>query len=259
MWYQSIQFKRSFTIIELLVVIAIIGILIATLLPHISASREINRCRTCIDRMKQIGIALRQYHDVYKVFPPTSTFDAEGKPLHSWRTLILPYLPDPEDKSKFEGIHMDKSWDHELNETFHNSMPRCFQCPSHAPDNTPITIYKMINGDKTAAGVSLSSMKRKPSEVVLLIEVGQPVAWMSPNDFSIEDFKNAIYPTGLEKPDPKEKEGYKTIEERNPQKKPVIGYAHDKEFHVLFADGTVKTYKNWKLSISELEKMCRIE
>jgi hypothetical protein len=115
----------------------------------------------------------------------------------------------------------------------------------------------MINGDKTAAGVSLSSMKRKPSEVILLIEVGPPVPWMSPTDLSIEELKDAIYPTGLEKHDPQK--GLRTLEERNPQKKPVIGYTHPKEFHVLFADGTVKTYKNWKLPISELEKMCKIE
>lgn len=80
---------------------------------------------------------------------------------------------------------------------------------------------------------------------------------MSPNDFPLEDFQTAIYPKDLEKSD--KENGVITFEDRNPDKKPVIGARHFREFHVLFADGQVKTYRNWTFPIKELEAMCRTE
>jgi len=61
--------RLAFTLVELLVVIAIIGILIALLLPAIQAAREAARRATCTNNMKQIGIALHNYHSVYERFP----------------------------------------------------------------------------------------------------------------------------------------------------------------------------------------------
>ena len=87
---------RGFTLIELLVVIAIIAVLIAQLLPAVQAAREAARRAGCLNNMKQIGIALHNYHDSRNVLPPGYIY-AKGYPTggFGWATMILPNIEQP--------------------------------------------------------------------------------------------------------------------------------------------------------------------
>ena len=86
--------RRGFTLVELLVVIAIIGILIALLLPAVQAAREAARRAECTNNLKQMGIALQNYHDTMKIFPPallgSGRFNSGNAPPASY-TGVLPY------------------------------------------------------------------------------------------------------------------------------------------------------------------------
>ncbi len=89
--------RRGFTLIELLVVIAIIAILIALLLPAVQAAREAARRAQCVNNLKQVGLALANYEQAQKVFPPgyVSAFDASGTdtgPGWGWASMILPQI-----------------------------------------------------------------------------------------------------------------------------------------------------------------------
>ena len=97
---RSRQIQCGFTLIELLVVIAIIAILIALLLPAVQQAREAARRTQCKNNLKQLGLALHNYHDVHRAFPPgivnqegnTANDGARNRLNWSWAVFVLPYI-----------------------------------------------------------------------------------------------------------------------------------------------------------------------
>jgi len=207
----------------------------------------------CVSNMEQIGIALQNYHEQHGQFPPAYTVDAEGNRLHSWRTLLLPYFaPDaiePKWKNIYDQIRFDEPWDSEHNRQFYgpDKMPEVYGCPlCCAGAVTGETMYKMIVGDHaigSVQGMPLSQITRPLEEVAVVVESGWQVAWMSPFDFAVEDFGTAVFANNRE---------------RLGREQQILGGRHRRELHILFADGTVKIYQDWKLPLSDIETMSRV-
>jgi len=118
---------RGFTLVELLVVIAIIGVLVALLLPAVQAAREAARRSQCANNLKQMGIALHNYHDTFLVFPFGWSDRGAG-----WTTMILPQI---EQKNLWDtlGFNEANNWDTpdgSPNEKACGTFIQTFRCPS---------------------------------------------------------------------------------------------------------------------------------
>ncbi len=137
------RYSRSagFTLIELLVVIAIIGILIALLLPAVQKVREAANRLKCANNLKQIGLALMNYHDSYGAFPPSQISKA---PTHSWSAFVLPYL---EQDNLARAYRWDVAWNNQANQPVVTTPLAVMQCPS-----TPaLNRFDNLGGSRTAA------------------------------------------------------------------------------------------------------------
>jgi len=123
----SLSARQAFTLIELLVVIAIIGILIAILLPAVQAAREAGRRSSCTNNMKQIILAMQNFHDSKQKLPASGRPSAASTVRIGSLTFLLPFV---EQKALWDEYDLSKSWTHADNLDVTSVRIPTFECPS---------------------------------------------------------------------------------------------------------------------------------
>ena len=194
---------RVLAIVVCLPVLAVLGylasglgewttlVLVALLLPAVQSAREAARRMQCSNNMKQIALALYNYESIHKSFPPAFTTDASGKPLHSWRTLILPYM---EQSALYNQIDLNKPWDDPVNLPFSQVVIPTYACPSGHTDSPEKTCYQVVidpSGIFTGPAVcNLSTISDGTSNTILVVETESQnaVPWMAPSDTDLPTF-----------------------------------------------------------------------
>ena len=165
-------------------------VMIALLLPAVQSAREAARRAQCMNNLKQIGIALHNYHDTYKCFPPAVITDENGTPRYSWRTAILPFM---EQQALFDRYDSNVPWDDPINDVVRMSPITAYLCPSYPPTFPNETNYVMITGEGTLGGlpnqsIQLSGIKDGTSNTIAVVEiVGAGIEWCEPRDLTIEE------------------------------------------------------------------------
>ncbi|MCL2743109.1 MAG: DUF1559 domain-containing protein [Planctomycetaceae bacterium] len=183
--------------------IAASGVGVALLLPAVQAARVAAKRAQCTNNIKLIVLALHNYHDVYQAFPPLYTVDKDGKPLHSWRVLILPFIEQAALYDKIvSGGGLDEPWDSDFNKQFHNAVISVYSCPDNSlckPGKA--CTYSSIAGEvfvpakkeKDRTGVGMARITDGTSNTVAVVEVKEPFCWMDPTaDITLDEFVKGI-------------------------------------------------------------------
>ncbi len=167
------------------------------LIPAVEAANGAFKRNECVLKISTITSAITAYRAEHGTLPPAFTVDASGKPLQSWRVLILPYL-GADAKALYDKINLDEPWDSEANAAFHSQVPDVFRCPSATDMKEGETIYSVLLGDEglfdeSGVGKDLKEMASLPGRDVwrqfFVVERAKPVCWMAPDqELKIADF-----------------------------------------------------------------------
>jgi hypothetical protein len=196
--------------IAALILVAVVAI------PFATDSWSVSRRKLSRAHLQQIGRALHAYHDRHDSFPPAYTVDDSGRRLHSWRTLLLPYLGE---QQLYDEIHLDEPWDSPHNRPLAVRRPDCYRSP--LASNPGMTCFLAVVGKQTAwpeqYPSSVDDITDGVANTIQLIESPDvAVTWTEPRDLSYDDAQSHL--ELLRKRDTGAKLGR----------------------HVLLADGTVK-------------------
>lgn len=181
--------------------LAVVGFLCAglaflLLLPAVSAARNAARRTQSSNNMKQLGLALHNYHDMYQTFPPAVVTDADGKPLYSGRVLLLPFL---EQAALYQRFDKSKAWDSPENQAVSSTRIPTFSDPAD-PNNSNCD-YVFVTGAGTVfdgnKACNFGSITDGTSNTILMVQTASgPSNWAEPTEWNVDSspVPNGSYP-----------------------------------------------------------------
>ena len=180
----------------------------------------------CMDNARTVALAILNYANKYRQFPPAYVCDSAGRPLYSWRVLILPFLEEAELYGEFR---LDEPWDSSHNLTLLEKCPKIFQCPALEFDPTKgETTYAMIVGpDAISNGpksIEVNGFGKPQESVILIAESNRRIPWMAPKDIPVESLL-----FGLIKPNEETADA------------PGVAASHNGSTVIVYADGSADT------------------
>jgi Protein of unknown function (DUF1559) len=178
--------QRGLTIRRLAYYILICGLLFAPIswfFGLANDARRVARSSVCTSNLAYISVALLNYHDKYGHFPPAYIADQSGKPMHSWRVLLLEFA----DNSLYNVYNFNEPWDGPNNRKLADKLPSFYACPNdHDIPSTPSTLtsYLALVGPGTAfRGNEPVARADVRDGTILIAEVADSgINWMEPRD-----------------------------------------------------------------------------
>src|SRR5262249_27701294 len=167
------------------------GLLVGFLVPTVGKFRGVTSTTQSQSNLKQIALAIHNYHDVNGHFPRDIT-DKNGKPILSWRVAILPFI---EQQPLYNRFKLDQPWEGPNNKEAPKAVIKTYLSPSEpkttSPDGYGLTSYKGVAGpgtifDRKAGKLRLIDITDGTANTVMLIEAGDPIPWAKPGDFEFD-------------------------------------------------------------------------
>jgi prepilin-type processing-associated H-X9-DG protein len=176
-------------------VVLLVGFLILIVLPPVSDTGRPARRTECKNHLKQLALAMHNYHDKYGSFPPAYIADKSGRPMHSWRVLLLPFL---ELGPLYDQYRFDEPWNGPHNRALAALPIPLFNCPFDTGAKSDAS-YFVVVGPKTifpgASSIKIADITDGTSNTILLVEaVDSGINWLEPRDMSYEEALRGINP-----------------------------------------------------------------
>jgi prepilin-type processing-associated H-X9-DG protein len=167
--------------------------LIPSLVGHPGASRR----STCKNNLTQFAIALLNYHETHGSFPPAYVNDKDGRPLYSWRVLIL---PEVDQQPLYDQLRLDEPWDSPHNRPLLDVDIPVFCCPSDENVGKGMTNYFAVIGPETVwpapDACRLDDITDHQSTTILVVEVANTgIHWAEPRDLHVSQMAGEVNPT----------------------------------------------------------------
>jgi hypothetical protein len=215
--------------------------------PVVDAAREASRRIACKNQLRQIALALQWYHQANGCFPPAYIADKNGKPMHSWRVLILPYM---EAQALYKLYNFNEPWDGPNNKKLLASRPPVYVCPSDMDAYTrkaTCTSYVAVVGSNAAwSGKEPKKLTGDLSQTIMLVEsCDSDIQWTEPKDVSL-DALLAGSP------------GCVTVSSKHPPDSEFFHYTPPAGAHVALADGSVKFLPGDLLASDKFPDMLKV-
>jgi prepilin-type processing-associated H-X9-DG protein len=170
----------------LVLVLGVVCLSCFLLLPFIQVIRDSEGWQRSQASLRQIGQALHLYHEVNGKLPPAVVRDKDGRPLYSWRVLLLPYL---EHMQLYKQFNLEEAWDSPHNKKFLEQTPKCYLPDGGGMDDPGLTRYQVLIGPGTAferPGLTWDDFPDGLAETILVVEAGEPVPWSKPADLAYD-------------------------------------------------------------------------
>jgi len=163
----------------------------ALLLPAVQAAREAARRAESINNLKQIGLAMHEFHNAQGALPAASGVGRDGKTRHSWRVDLLPYL---EEVALYNEYNFDEPWDGPNNRKLIERMPKVFHAPSDTNAKPGSPSYFVLTGPDTLfpnrkAGMGFAEVLDGTSNTLAVVEAKRDIPWTKPEDIPVDQDK----------------------------------------------------------------------
>jgi hypothetical protein len=166
---------------------AVTGLLVALLLPAAGSAREAARRSQCVNNLKQVALAMHNYHATNNAFPRAAITDDNGKALLSWRVAILPYIGQRPLYNKFK---LDEPWDSPHNKALLQEMPATYLCPSRSKGEPFATTYQVFVGQNALfeqdKDIGVQGVTDGTSNTIMVVEAKESVPWTKPADLTFD-------------------------------------------------------------------------
>ena len=171
------------------------GIVAGMLLPAVQKVREAANRSSSMNNMKMLGLALHNYEASMGQFPPAVVTDKDGKPLYSWRVLILPYI---EQDAIYRAWKLDEPWDSPNNRRLSEVVIKTFCEPTEPPTNR--THYRVFHGNGAmfnvakagnplAGGTRITEILDGTSNTLMIAQTRDSVPWAAPDEIPYDPKK----------------------------------------------------------------------